>query len=383
MRVLLLKGLSMWALGGDRTETLRLVRGAADRGCEVALAADALPKELAGVAHYKIDYPQTPAVQSQVRAAVDAFRPDVVHVIGAGVRFLEAFDRALRGGPWAFTAHNVPPAERTLRRLFARPACTTPPATRWRCRASALVAVPRARVVRRRRLPQRDRPPPPRRPRLRPGEGHQHPVRLRRARADATTSPVPVPPARAHRDRRRLRPAQGPARRVRAVARLLPRFPHLAYRMIGNPRPNERFARFIAAEVERLGLSRNAALLETHRRRRSTPRSRDADLYLQPSHEEGFCIAFMEAAMVAPRVVGTRHRRHAGDRGGRPTARVVPTRGRRALARRHGRVCCGLPATADALEWRREDLRRRYSWADYAAAVGVYGRSATAQLAYP
>ncbi len=48
-RMLFLKGLSMWALGGDRTETLRLVRGAADQGCTVALAADSLPKDLAGV----------------------------------------------------------------------------------------------------------------------------------------------------------------------------------------------------------------------------------------------------------------------------------------------------------------------------------------------
>src|SRR4051794_32432207 len=96
MRVLFLKGLSAWALGGDRTETLRLVRGAADHGCSVALAADSQPKELAGVPHFKVDYPQTPAVESQARAAIAAFKPDVVHVIGAGIRFMEAFDRVLR-----------------------------------------------------------------------------------------------------------------------------------------------------------------------------------------------------------------------------------------------------------------------------------------------
>jgi glycosyltransferase involved in cell wall biosynthesis len=368
MRVLFLKGLSAWALGGDRTETIRLVRGAADHGSDVALAADALPKELAGLPHFKVDYPQTPAVESQVAAALDAFRPDVVHVIGAGVRFLEAFDRALRRGaaPWIFTCHNVPPAEKIFPRFFGRP--------RLHYAVRNLLALPSVRLWTRflsrgsfarvvchsdtvaRRVAARG---------CDPGKIVTIPFGCDAPVLDpATPSPFPAGASPRILTVAGVAPHKGQLDAVRAMERLKPAFPNLFYCMIGNPRPDDRFARFILRETLTRGLHVNTLLIGGAPEPMKHAALRDADLYLQPSREEGFCIAFMEAAVVVPRVVGTDTGAMRAIAEGQRTMRVV----------RPGDVDALVGATRDLLkqtvtledvERRREELAQRYSWSSY------------------
>lgn len=377
MRVLFLKGLSAWALGGDRTETIRLVRGAGLHGCDVALGADSLPKELAGVAHFKVDYPQTPAVESQVRDALAAFKPDVVHVIGAGIRFLETFDQALRGGgaaPWTFTAHNVPPAEKIFSRFFGHPglyyaarnALAWPSVRLWSRflrRGSFRHVVCHSDTVAK-RLVERG---------CAPGTITNIPFGCDDPVIDtATPSPFPAGATPRVLTVAGFAPHKGQLDGLQAVARLLPEFPTIAYRMIGNPRPDERYARFVGREIARLGLGANVALIEDATDAVKHAALRDADLYLQPSHEEGFCIAFLEAAMVVPRIVGTDTGAMAAIGERDRTARIVHTRDIEALARSM-RELFHTNADAITVAERRAALAQRYSWDRYAQQhVEVY-----------
>jgi glycosyltransferase involved in cell wall biosynthesis len=367
MRVLFLKGLSAWALGGDRTETLRLVRGAADQGCIVALGADAVPKELAGIPHFKVEYPQTAAVEGQVRTAIDVFRPDVVHVIGAGIRFMEAFDRVLRNARWAFTAHNVPPAEKIFSCFFAQPrlyyaarnTLAMPSVRRWSRflrHASFAKVICHSDTVSRRLISRGCDV----RKIVNISFGCDPPVLDSSAPSPlpATSSPKIVTVAG-------FAPHKGQLDAIRAMARLLPQFPNLAYRMIGNPRPDERYARFIQHQVQRLALQGNVALLEDASEQTKHAALRDADLYLQPSHEEGFCIAFLEAAQVVPRLVGTDTGAIAAMAEGDSTARIVRPGNVAALAHAMGELLRTAPPP-HTVERRREMLASRYSWTNYA-----------------
>ena len=58
-----------------------------------------------------------------------------------------------------------------------------------------------------------------------------------------------------------------------------------------------------------------------------------ADLYIQPSHEEGFCLAYAEAAAVVDRLVGADAGAIAAMSLDDPGARVVPPRSPEAIAR--------------------------------------------------
>ncbi|HLL90111.1 MAG TPA: glycosyltransferase, partial [Tepidisphaeraceae bacterium] len=120
MRVLLASGLEGIGLGGVQTETRQLVAGLRTAGVAAGVLVNRLPDDVAhGVEHFPIDYPPAPATTGPaVAAAVAAFRPDVVHVIGGGLSFVRTAERAAAGVPCAVTVHNVPPAEQVGRFLY-------------------------------------------------------------------------------------------------------------------------------------------------------------------------------------------------------------------------------------------------------------------------
>lgn len=90
-----------------------------------------------------------------------------------------------------------------------------------------------------------------------------------------------------------------------------------------------------------------------------------ADLYLQPSHEEGFCLAYIEAASKVPRLIGTDtgaiRRVSQGDSG----MQVVPPRSPTALASAlrsliHDLVHIVAPATQEiAKRWKQRFFQPR------------------------
>jgi glycosyltransferase involved in cell wall biosynthesis len=90
-------------------------------------------------------------------------------------------------------------------------------------------------------------------------------------------------------------------------------------------------------------------------------------LYVQPSHEEGFCLAFIDAAMVVPRVLGTRTGEMAGVVQGEPGGRVVQPMDIGALER-ETRELLGVNVSDVNLQERRTRLLDRYSWAKYLQA---------------
>jgi glycosyltransferase involved in cell wall biosynthesis len=56
-----------------------------------------------------------------------------------------------------------------------------------------------------------------------------------------------------------------------------------------------------------------------------------ADVYIQPSHEEGFCLAYAEAAAIVPRLVGTDAGAIAAMSRADAGARIVPIKDPSAL----------------------------------------------------
>src|SRR6185437_14266454 len=74
---------------------------------------------LEGITHFRLEYPPGEKAPAQLTQALNNFRPDLVHVVGGGVRFLRFFNERITDDiPWIFTAHNVPPAERIFPRLY-------------------------------------------------------------------------------------------------------------------------------------------------------------------------------------------------------------------------------------------------------------------------
>ena len=89
-----------------------------------------------------------------------------------------------------------------------------------------------------------------------------------------------------------------------------------------------------------------------------------ADLYLQPSHEEGFCLAYIEAASIVPLLVGTDTGAikliSANDIGTRVVPVSQPSRIAAAV-----RELTAISLPADHLLQRRARLAAEFSWSNY------------------
>src|SRR5215218_4702369 len=115
MKVLIVSAATSWMRGGVPTETRDLVNGLHRLGHEIALACD-VPLPGAEVArHFTIALPVGRASAEQLRAAVEAFQPDFIHVLCMGAKGLVALLPVLRSRRWALTVHSLPPAEQKLR----------------------------------------------------------------------------------------------------------------------------------------------------------------------------------------------------------------------------------------------------------------------------
>ena len=377
MKVLFVTGLTGFGLGGARTEEIQLVQGAARRGLDVAMCSDVLAPELLGTTHYRLDYPPGDQAPAQLSAALTAFHPDVVHVVGGGVRFLEVCAKQLAAVPWLFTAHNVPPAERILARLHgnetlhyaARDLLALPSVFAWGkflksagfCRvichsqtvARRLKAVgcPADRIV---QIPF----------------GSELP-------AEALAPDAQIAPAFSQNDFPRIVTVAGLAHHkgqldaVRMAARLRPEFPRLRYRLIGMTR-DKTFRAYLEKAIASLGLADHVSIMHSVSEAVKFSALREADLYVQPSHEEGFCIAFLEGAMLCPRLIGADTGAIAAMAEGDATARVVGPRDPAALAAA-ARELLAMQTAPETIAVRRARLAHRYSWQAYLDAhVAVF-----------
>jgi glycosyltransferase involved in cell wall biosynthesis len=91
---------------------------------------------------------------------------------------------------------------------------------------------------------------------------------------------------------------------LRAIANFAKAFPHFSYIIIG-ARRDDAYASYLETLVQRMGIQSHVSLIYDASEQLKWSALRDADLYIQPSHEEGFCLTFLDAAMVVPRLLGT------------------------------------------------------------------------------
>jgi glycosyltransferase involved in cell wall biosynthesis len=146
-----------------------------------------------------------------------------------------------------------------------------------------------------------------------------------------------------------------------AASSLLRDWPRLHYSVLGETRGWPKYQKYLLEAVERTGMKDHFSLLLNASEAQRQQALESADLYVQPSHEEGFCIAFLEAAAVVPRVIGTRT--GAIESAGRDSfgVRVVNVRSPHELEAA-SRELLGLSVTASDISKRREALTDRFSW---------------------
>jgi len=367
MKILIVSAATSWMRGGVPTETRDLVAGLHRLGHQVALACD-VPLPGAEVArHFAIALPVDRASAEQLRSAIEAFQPDFVHVLCMGARGLVALLPVLRSQRWALTVHSLPPAEQKLRlwhgnegvHYFMRAIRFLPNSLGWRW------------LFRRGRIP-----------RVIVHSRFVHDMVARFGFPDERVTIVPLAfhakpdgmPARrvsspSRADAPRLVTVGGIAHTkgqhdvVKALPHLVTRYPRLSYQVIGEIR-DPVYVAWLERLVRELGVANHVSITPDLPHDDKVEALAAADVYVQPSHEEGFCLAYAEAAAGVDRLVGADAGAIAAMSRGDPGARVVPPRAPEAIARAVIELLdSALPD--DHMATRKARLSERFSYDGY------------------
>jgi glycosyltransferase involved in cell wall biosynthesis len=366
MRVLIVSDVTSWMPGGVPAETRDLVNGLVARGHVVALATDAPLRGAPVDRHFAITIPVTTRLGAEIRSALAEFAPDFVHVICMSSKGVAALLPVLGARRWALTAHSVSPYERKLalwhgseRLHYAARSLRFLPNTlawRWLLRRAAIPTLivhsnfmvdvvtrygaPRERVA---LIPLAFHPraPSPRQPH------------------GADDGPLLVTVGG-------LAHSKGQHDVVKSLPSLLQRFPRLCYQLVGEVRDRS-YLRWIAALARDLGVAEQVRVTPDLSQEGKAELLARADVYVQPSHEEGFCLAYAEAAAVVPRLVGADAGAIDAMSRDDPGARVVAPGSPEAIAQ----AVLDLLATelpADHMSSRAARLSLRFSYDDYLRA---------------
>jgi glycosyltransferase involved in cell wall biosynthesis len=335
MKILIASAATSWMPGGVPAETRDLIRGLVQRGHEVALACDVPLSGAEAARHFAITLPiGGPSSGRELRSAIDAFEPDFVHVICMGAKGMISSLPVLRGRRWALTVHSVPPSEQKLHRWHAHEGLhyaarsirflPNSVAWRWLFRRGGIPRVVvhsdyvRGIVTRFGFAGQRvELVPLPFHPRATPAEG-----RIRASRGADGPRFVTVG-GMAH--------TKGQHDAIKALPALLKRFPGLTYQLIGEAR-DDSYVQWLKTLAAELGVADRVLITPNLTQEAKGEALSRADVYIQPSHEEGFCLAYAEAAAVVDRLVGTDAGAIAAMSRDDPGARVVPVRAPQAIA---------------------------------------------------
>lgn len=303
MRILIITDVSLYMRGGVPAEIRTLLGGLVARGHVLALAGNMSLDAFPQVAHFKISLPIDRRFTLEIDAALETFKPDFVHVMSMNSKGVALLESQLSKYRWALTMHSVPPHERKLAAFHANEALhygaralrflANSLAWRWvLSKGMAPLVIVHSQYV-------------------------QDIVLRYGSKRDSVRmialpffSPTASRITRAPGDSPRLVTVGGYAHTkgqhdlVKALPTLLQRYPGLRCQLIGEVR-DESYVAYLRTLAQSLGVA--GCLLITPDLSQADKQSalEAADVYVQPSHEEGFCLAYAEAAAVVPRLVGT------------------------------------------------------------------------------
>lgn len=303
MKILAITDLSGHMVGGPSTAAIHLLNGLVGNGHAVTLANDNPYPRLTGVAHANLQVRDSRNVHRCVSALIDDVQPDIVHLLSMGQRTLRTIGPVLSTARWVLTVHSVPPYERILTgahghdgwHYILRNAKYAVHAAGWRLLLRRLVIPaivahsPFVRSV----LTSYGAP-----------SSNVHVIDL--AVGDDGASSTDERESEGPRivTVAGIAHTKGLHDAIQAVGRLRGEFPNIRYRIVGEVR-DASYLRYLNALIDHQGLQAHVEISERVSVDQKAALLMQADLYLQPSHEEGFCLAFLEAALTVPRLVGT------------------------------------------------------------------------------
>ncbi|HEX2541259.1 MAG TPA: glycosyltransferase family 4 protein [Caldimonas sp.] len=365
MRILIISDVSGYMRGGVPEECRQLANGMHSRAHAVAYCGDLPIPSRADVRHFPLSLESVQRLQASVAVALVSFQPDLVHVLAMSSRGLHALRPALKSRPWLLTCHSIPPHERSLRALhgndwlhyFARDLRFFPHGLAWRMLLTRRL-VPKivthsgwvSDIVHRYGYPR----------------ARTHEIPLGRAPGTGSSrSPSMTPVVGSPRlvTIGGIAHTKGHHDAVRAIASLRSDFPDLSYQIIGQVRDRS-YMSYLVSLIQGAGLSAHVTLRTDVDEAAKQQALASADLYLQPSHEEGFCLAYIEAASQVPRLVGTATgaiRRVSQDD---PGMQVVPP-GRPSELASAIRLSLREALPTDLMALRARRLDRDFSWRAY------------------
>lgn len=363
MKILAITDLSGYMVGGPTTAATHLLNGLAEKGHSVTLANEHPYPGLRGVTHVNLKVSDHESVQRHVSTLVNAVQPDIVHLLSMGQRTLRRIGPALSAARWVLTVHSVPPYERILgvahrqdwMHYGLRNLQYAPHAVGWRLLlrsldVPAIVAhSPFVRSV----LTAYGAP-----------DSSVHVIDLAVEDDDNSSTAAPTAGVTRIVTVAGIAHTKGLHDAIRAIGRLRKDFPGLHYRIVGEVR-DASYLRYLHAIVEELGLQAQVQISERVSSSDKSVLLAQAHLYLQPSHEEGFCLAYLEAAMTVPRLVGTDTGAIRRISDGLANARVVPARSVDAIVSSIADLLSHAVSDPAELNARRSRLLSHYSWRNH------------------
>ena len=303
MRIIIVSDVSSYMRGGVPAETRELLKGLVSRGYKVALGAD-VPLCGDEVKHYEFSV-SGPNQAYQLTTMLAHFKPDLVHVISMGSSGLAAIAPVLRNIKWVLTCHSIPPYERKLAcchnndtlhyALRALRFAANTLAWKWLLRQSDIPCViVHSRYVQNiierygyqtgksKLIPLG----------FKPAESAAHTAAVRSLGSNPTFITVG---GIAH--------TKGQHDAILAMAQIKHDFPNFTYQLIGEVR-DDTYLQFLNKLIEQKGLSNHMTIRPNLDEASKQTALQQADFYLQPSHEEGFCLSYIEAAGIVPRLIG-------------------------------------------------------------------------------
>jgi glycosyltransferase involved in cell wall biosynthesis len=364
MRILVISEVTGYMRGGVPASMVRLIQGLTERGHAVALAGDVVPKGAEAARHYTLTLPIGRRLADEVGAAIAAFAPDVVHLMAISSRGLVQLRALLARRRWLLTCHSLPPYERKLPALHGSDALhygvrslrflANTVAWKWLLRQRFIPDIVVHSAVMEDTVARYGFA----RPRI-----ALIPLGYEAAPASHTSGVRAVGQAPRIATMGGIAHTKGQHDALAAVAQLRRDFPGLRYRILGEVR-DKTYLQFLNERVARLGLADCVSITPSVSHAEKEQALREADLYVQPSHEEGFCLAYIEAAGLVPRLVGADSgaiRLIGADDAG---ARTVPIRQPAALARAM-RELLDTRLPDDLMARRAARLTARFSWEQY------------------